>query len=238
MKAAPYKVIFFDLFHTLINVSAAPGTSGRYTADILGVGREEWNHACFGAVHDITRLTQQREVIRALAHSLDPSISIERIDEAAAERQRRFDYALRNVEAELLVLLGEWRASGLRLGLISNASTDEVAAWPDSPLSPLFDAAIFSCHCGMCKPQPEIYRHALERMGVGVDEALFVGDGGSDEHRGAAAVGLDNVLLTRYIADYGAERLARRRESVKWEIAHLRELPALLATLAEKKKGA
>jgi putative hydrolase of the HAD superfamily len=238
MKAAPYKVIFFDLFNTLVNVSTAPDTAGRYTADILGVGRDEWNRACFGAAHDITGPTQQREVIRTLAHSLDPTIPIEKIDEAATERQRRFDYALRNVEAELLALLGEWRESGLRLGLISNASTDEVAAWPESPLRQLFDTAIFSCHCGLCKPQPEIYLHALERMGVAVDEALFVGDGGSDEHRGAAAVGLDNVLLTRYIADYSADRLARRRESVKWEIAHLRELPGLLATRAEKKKGA
>lgn len=228
MKAAPYKVIFFDLFHTLIDVTTAPGAAGRYTADILGVGRDEWNAACFGAAHNITTPTRQREVIRDLAHSLDPAISIEKIDEAAAERQRRFDYALQHVEEEVLHILGQLRRAGLRLCLISNASTDEVPAWPDSPLSPLFDAALFSCHCGCCKPQPEIYHHALQCMGVDVTEALFVGDGGSDEHAGARAVGLDNVLLTRYIAHYTEERLAARREAVRWEISHLRELPGLL----------
>jgi len=228
MKAASYKVIFFDLFHTLIDVTTAPGATGRYTADILGVGRDEWNAACFGAAHNITGPTRQREVIRALAHSLDPTIPIEKIDEAAEERQRRFDHALLHVEVEVLELLQLLRAAGLRLGLISNASTDEVAAWPRSPLSDLFDEAIFSCHSGCCKPQPQIYRHALQRMGVDVTEALFVGDGGSDEHRGAAEVGLDNVLLTRYLGHYDEARLARRRAWVKWEIAHLRELPRLL----------
>ncbi len=228
MKVATYKVIFFDLFHTLINVTTAPGASGRYTADILGVGREEWNAACFSAAHDITGPTQQHEVIRSLAHSLDPSIPIEKIDEAADERQRRFDYALLHVEPEVLSLLQQLRNRGLRLGLISNASTDEVAAWPDSPLSPLFDAAIFSCHCGFCKPQPEIYHHALQRMGVAVTEALFVGDGGSEEHQGARRVGLDNVLLTRYLAHYDEERLAVRRADTRWQIERLPQLLTIL----------
>lgn len=234
MKAASYKVIFFDLFHTLIDVSTAPGASGRYTADILGVGREEWNAACFGAAHNITGPSSQREVIRALALGLDPTISVERIEEAAVERQRRFDHALVHVEAEVLAVLGELRAGGYRLCLISNASTDEVVAWPSSPLCTLFDAAVFSCHCGWCKPQPEIYRHALQGMGVSAGEALFVGDGGSDEHLGAARVGLDNVLLTRYLDHDDEERLSACRAAARWEIAHLGELLPLLRRLEGK----
>jgi putative hydrolase of the HAD superfamily len=228
MKVPPYKVIFFDLFHTLIDVTSAPGASGRYTADILGVGREEWNAACFGAAHNITGQSRQREVIRQLAHSLNPAISIEKINEAAAERQRRFDHALLHVEEEVLAVLDRLRRAGLRLGLISNASTDEVAAWNDSPLSTLIDEAIFSCHCGLCKPQPAIYYHALERMEVSVAAALFVGDGGSDEHRGAAEVGLDNVLITRYLGHYDTERLAMRQAQVRWQIGRLSELLPLL----------
>lgn len=228
MKAAPYKVIFFDLFHTLVDVTTAPGARGRYTADILGIDREAWNAACFGAAHDITGPTRQREVIRALAHSLDPTIPIEKIDEAAVERQRRFDHALLHVEQEVLDLLAVLRRAGLRLCLISNASTDEVSAWPSSPLSELFDEAIFSCQVGLCKPQPAIYQHALRQMDVAIHEALFVGDGGSEEHRGAAAVGLDNVLLTRYIEHYDEARLAPRREHCRWQIGRLGELLPLL----------
>ena len=229
MKAASYKVIFFDLFHTLINVTTAPGASGRYTADILGVGRREWNAACFGLAHDITGPTRQREVIRVLAHSLDPTIPIAKIDEAADERQRRFDHALLHVEDEVLTSLQQLRDAGLRLGLISNASTDEVALWHKSPLSSLFDEAVFSCHCGWCKPHAAIYHHALERMGVDVKEALFIGDGGSDEHKGAVAVGLDNVLITRHLENYDENILAERRSHTRWQIERLPELVALLS---------
>jgi putative hydrolase of the HAD superfamily len=228
MKVTPYKVILFDLFHTLIDVTSAPGAAGRYTADILGLGREEWNAACFGSAHNITGPTEQREVIRELAHSIDPTVSIEKINEAADERQRRFDHALLHVEEEVLAVLAQLRKAGLRLGLISNASTGEVLAWPQSPLSALIDEAIFSCHCGLCKPQPGIYHHALERMGVTVDEALFIGDGGSDEHKGAAGVGLDNVLITRYLGHYDEARLAPRQAYVRWQIECLSELLPLI----------
>ena len=110
----------------------------------------------------------------------------------------------------------------------SNASTDEVAAWHNSPLSSLFDEAIFSCHCGWCKPHAAIYHYALERMGVEVQEALFIGDGGSDEHKGVAAIGLDNVLITRHLEHYDEKIRAERRSYIRWQIEQLPELVTLL----------
>lgn len=232
MKANPYKVILLDLFHTLVDVGSAPGAAGRYTADILGLGREEWNRACFGAAHDICRPTVQLDVIRALAHSLNPSIPESLIQQAASERQQRFDYALLNVEPQVLEALQQLRQSGIRLGLLSNASSGEVQAWPRSPLAALFDEAFFSCECGCAKPDAAFYRHAMETMGVEISECLFVGDGGSNEHRGAQRLGLDNVLITRHIGHYDEARLAPRRAAAKWEVAHLGELRTLLQRLA------
>lgn len=40
------------------------------------------------------------------------------------------------------------------------------------------------------KPEPEIYRIALESLGVRPDQSVFVGDGGSDELRGAREMGI------------------------------------------------
>ena len=228
MKETTYKVILFDLFHTLVDVGSAPGSSGRYTADILGVPRDDWNRACFSSAHDICRPTSQLDVIRALAHSLDPSIPERLIREAATERQLRFDHALLQVEPEVLDSLAALRGMGLRLALLSNASTDEVRAWPGSPLAPLFEQVFFSCECGCAKPQAVFYHHALNAMGVPPGQALFVGDGGSDEHAGAREMGIDNVLLTRHIGHYDEARLAPRRAAVKWEVASLAELTSLL----------
>lgn len=231
MKETSYKLILFDLFHTLVDVGSAPKASGRYTADILGIPRDVWNRACFSSAHDICRPTRQLDVIRALAHSIDPAIPDELIREAAEERQRRFDHALVQVEQEVLDCLQGLRGSGLHLALLSNASTDEVRAWPESPLAPLFEKAFFSWQCGCAKPQAQFYQHALNAMGVHSRQALFVGDGGSDEHVGAQQVGIDNVLLTRHIGHYDAARLAPRRAAVKWEINSLFELAPLLERL-------
>lgn len=233
MKALPYKVILFDLFHTLVDVGTVPERQGRFTADILGVGRDEWNRACFGAAHDICRPTVHVDVIRALAHTLDPAIPESRIRQAAMERQRRFDYALENVAPDVLAVLRRLRQAGFRLALLSNASSGEVQAWPRSPLAELFEGSFFSCECGCAKPQEAFYRHAMERLGVRPDECLFVGDGGSNEHEGAQRLGIDNVLLTRHIAHYDERRLAPRRAAVRWEIDRLEGLFALL----EKQRG-
>ncbi|CAM3340555.1 hypothetical protein PALA111701_04145 [Paenibacillus lactis] len=42
----------------------------------------------------------------------------------------------------------------------------------------------------MAKPQKEIYLMACERLGVTPETSIFVGDGGSDELRGARDAGL------------------------------------------------
>lgn len=228
-----FHAVCFDLFHTLIDVGTTRGTPGRYTADILGLDREDWNRACFSEVHDITSSTDHREVVRAMAHSLDPRIPLRLIHEAADERRARFDYTLRNVDVAVLDVLAELKARGLRLGLISNASSGEVAAWPQSPLAAFFDVAVFSCDCGYAKPDPRIYRHALERLEVEAARAAFVGDGGSDEHAGAADVGLYRIMTTEHIgARYNASQLARRGRHAQARVTSLSQLPALLDVAA------
>jgi len=225
-----YKAIFFDLFHTLVDVAAAPGAQGRYTADILGLERRAWSDACFGPLHEICRPTEHSEVVQTLAHSLDAGIDEARIRAATQERQRRFDHALEQVDAEVLEVLDAVRGQGVRLGLISNASTGEVAAWARSPLAARFELALFSWECGLRKPDPAIYRLALSRFRLSPGQALFVGDGGSDEHRGAREVGLDNVLITRHLGGLDPKALAARRATARWEIGRLAELLPLLET--------
>jgi putative hydrolase of the HAD superfamily len=47
------------------------------------------------------------------------------------------------------------------------------------------------------KPDPRIYRVALDELGVEPAEALFVGDGANDELAGAERVGMRAVLIHR-----------------------------------------
>jgi epoxide hydrolase-like predicted phosphatase len=39
-----------------------------------------------------------------------------------------------------------------------------------------FDEIIFSCECRMVKPDPEIYKYALDQMSLSAEEVLFIDD--------------------------------------------------------------
>jgi putative hydrolase of the HAD superfamily len=95
---------------------------------------------------------------------------------------------------------------------VSDAGHDDVEAWPRSPLASRFDATVFSHEHGMRKPHPEMYLRALTAIGADAWDAVFVGDGGSDELRGARAVGLHAVLVTRLCDQWWPGRALSRAE--------------------------
>lgn len=87
------------------------------------------------------------------------------------------------------------RARGLRTGVISDCTHELPAFLPALPVAPLLDARVFSVELGACKPEPAIYLAACDQLGVDPEDCLYVGDGGSRELTGAAAVGMTAVRL-------------------------------------------
>jgi putative hydrolase of the HAD superfamily len=80
--------------------------------------------------------------------------------------------------------VGRLRDRGLAVAVVSN--------WDISlhdRLASLRIPVVTSAEAGARKPQPEIFRLALERLGVAPERALHVGDSGDDED-GARAAGL------------------------------------------------
>ena len=224
-----FNTIFFDLFNTLISVGEVPANVGRFTADILGFDHEEWNRACFSSEHEICRPTRHEDVLATLARTINPDISHELVKEAAEHRQRRFDYALTEAREDVLEVLDTLKQKGVKLALVSNASTAEVAAWPDSPLSRLIEHTFFSCECGFRKPDNNIYRHAIESTTTNASNCLFVGDGGSDELRGAHRAGLKTVHTTQFSAPHRVEKVRQQQGSaIHHEINHIRGVLDLL----------
>jgi len=87
------------------------------------------------------------------------------------------------------------RDRGLRLGMLSNASSEIPGIWAESELAPLFDAALFSAEERMMKPDPRFYGRMAALLGVEPASCLFVGDGAYRELQGAEAVGMTAVLI-------------------------------------------
>jgi HAD superfamily hydrolase (TIGR01509 family) len=94
--------------------------------------------------------------------------------------------------------LRELRQQGTRLGLISNL-------WPfpvdhifnGNGLGDYFEHRIFSFEVGFQKPDPEIFKEALERFHVAPEECVMVGDNPVADVEGALAVGMRAALIDR-----------------------------------------
>jgi putative hydrolase of the HAD superfamily len=70
------------------------------------------------------------------------------------------------------------RAKGLRTAIVTNNIREYGDAWRGQfPLDELFDAIVDSCEEGVRKPDPAIFRTALERLGVtDPTRAIFLDD--------------------------------------------------------------
>jgi len=225
------KAVLFDLFHTLVNVPPRSHDGERSIPEILGIPPEEWQRLyydedvigrCLGHVRDSV------EAMRMVTHSIDPTVKEDQILAAVKSRRRRFEMGLVKVDHSILEALENLRAAGIRTAIVSDAGADDVESWPLCPLGSRVDTAIFSYEVGYRKPDPRIYRTALSALGASPEDAIFVGDGGSDEHTGARAVGLRSVLVTRLFASWWPEKVAARRGIADWEFE---DVPAFVAAL-------
>ncbi len=73
-------------------------------------------------------------------------------------------------------LIGELKAKGYGIYLLSNASLRQHDYWPRIPASRFFDGTLISAYEKLVKPQPELYRLLLERFSLEAEECLFVDD--------------------------------------------------------------
>ena len=91
--------------------------------------------------------------------------------------------------------LSSLRASGLRIGLVSNSARDVREFARHHGLD--VDAGISSFHHGHTKPHASIFRAVLELLEVEPAEAAMVGDTIADDIEGAQALGMLAILVDR-----------------------------------------
>lgn len=87
------------------------------------------------------------------------------------------------------------KSMGLKIALVSDCTNEVPVLWDETVFPKLIDFPVFSCVAGMKKPDPKIYKIALDGLGVNPDDCLYVGDGSSHELSGAKRVGMHPVLI-------------------------------------------
>jgi putative hydrolase of the HAD superfamily len=128
---------------------------------------------------------------------------------------------------EAVPVLADLRRRGLRTAVVSDCWYELPAFLPDLPVAALLDTCVYSVDVGRCKPHPDMYLTACARLDVEPYECLYVGDGGSHELSGAAAVGIPAVRLNA--PDLAGHLVFATDDD--WTgpvIASLDEVPALL----------
>jgi putative hydrolase of the HAD superfamily len=120
-----------------------------------------------------------------------------RMDEVRGclERLHRENHLWCRLAAGTREALDRLRAGGLRLGVVSNADGRVEEALVAAGLRDCFDVVLDSALVGVEKPDPAIFRAALDALGVAPAEALYVGDLYDVDVVGARAVGMEAVLL-------------------------------------------
>ena len=185
------RAVVFDLFETLVDYDDTRSREfSASVAELCGRDPDEFQ----GVWRDGRPARETGPMAPYLA-----SLGIEEAAmQAFLELRRSFmREVLGKPRAGVIETLEELRARGLRVGLITVCSEDAVDVWPETPFAGLFDAEVFSCCCGLRKPDPRIYELAYWRLGVGPGEAVFVGDGANDELAGAERVGMRAILIHR-----------------------------------------
>ena len=189
-----FDAVIFDLFETLVPVFGVGHPSAEENADALGLDRagfakqysEMWRDRQAGAFGSFV------DLLKSIANKLgspvvDPAVAADLTE----RRSVAFARHLSRVPAEILSMLDALKSDGVAIGLISNTDGTEVADWPNSPLSDYIEVPVFSHLVGVAKPDKAIYEHACRELGHEPESCMYVGDGESDELRGANSVGLN-----------------------------------------------
>ena len=114
----------------------------------------------------------EAEFLRMLEAELEPGTSL------SGMRDVYFEHLHPN--RPMIDFMGDLRGRGLRMALLTNNVREWEPHWRAKlpELDEIFEVVVDSAFVGMRKPDPEIYRLTLERLGGGIEPAdcVFVDD--------------------------------------------------------------
>ena len=102
----------------------------------------------------------------------------------------------RELDARTETLLRDLRGAGVPVGVVTNGPTE--GQWDKlrrTGVADLVDAAVVSQEFGVNKPDPSIFRRALDLIGAQPSETVFVGDNPVNDIGGARAVGMRTAWI-------------------------------------------
>jgi len=161
------------------------------------------------------------ETLKRLGYEYDPSDPV--VSGAAEAYCEEF---IRHIhpDEDAYHVLRRLRENGYKIGVVSNFAIPECARKLISlhGLKDFLDVIVISAEINRRKPSPEIFKFALESLGVNGVNAIFIGDTPDIDVRGARYAGMKAILIERKSMD------ANAGDKPDFTIKRLRELLDLL----------
>jgi putative hydrolase of the HAD superfamily len=198
------RAVLFDWTNTLVQFTWDDDLfAAGHEAALSAIGRPddpaEFTERCRPLVLDSSKRPYP-ELLRVLLGDLSDA-DVDRFIDVEHDLWR----SAHQVLAAAPALLESLRSRGLRTGLVANSWPDPARLLrrdiADAGLSDLLDVLVFSEEVGAFKPEPAIFRRALEQLEVDAIDAMFVGDRLDTDVQGAANVGMTTVQALWFNAD-------------------------------------
>ena len=163
---------------------------------LAGVAADAWNEAYekIWAAVQVGRVSKAEAFAQTLrACGAQPRADLIR---ALVARDRALQFASARLYDDAIPFLDRLRSGGIKIALVSNCTEHTRALLAEFGVTARADAVTLSCEVGAAKPSAEIFRHALDQLGVSATAAVFVDDQASFCAAGAA-LGIRAVQIVR-----------------------------------------
>jgi len=182
------KAVLFDLDGTLLNTLEDLHNSVNFTLSCLGFAEQSLDRTRRGVGHGIPALLQ-----RAL-----PETGQDRLWEALRLFLLHYEVHMGDTTAPYpgtVPLLKKLREQGLQTAVVTNKDEEPARALCERCFPGLLDFVAGAVPERPRKPAPESVRYALEKLDAAVEEAVYIGDSGTDiqtaQNAGIRFLGVD-----------------------------------------------
>lgn len=204
LPASP-KVVFFDVGGTLLNFSIEPSTL--FSAILADHGVEIAPPDLYRAMRAVEATfpmplgisaKSEADYWRAYDGHILQRFGVQATPAVLDDVLRRFkDELTLDCFPESAEVLEALRKRKVPLGVISNASHGILGDLERNGIAGFFDHIVYSQQVGAAKPDPRIFREALQRFGVAPHAAWHIGDNVEADIAGAQAMGIHAILVDR-----------------------------------------